>query len=265
MTVGPPSRRFALLLEYDGTRFSGSQLQPSARTVQGVLEDAILKATGEAARVAFAGRTDAGVHARGQVAAFTNATRLDPSVLVRALNAWLPEDAVVLAAAVVQDGFDPRRQALRRHYRYVIANREVRPAIERERVWHVGGVLDAGAMGAAAQSIEGTHDFSAFASALEKDEASTVRNLERFLVRRQGDGVVIDAVANAFLPHQVRRMVGALVEVGRGKMNSDAYARLLEGPPSSAGPAAPARGLTLVRVEYAEDIFPAVDSEATVW
>jgi tRNA pseudouridine(38-40) synthase len=116
-------RRVALLLEYDGSRFAGSQLQAEARTVQGVLEDAIEKATGERGRVAFAGRTDAGVHACGQVAAFSTTSRLDEDTLVRALNAWLPEDAVVLEARDVPLTFDPRREAVRRSYRYGIGTR----------------------------------------------------------------------------------------------------------------------------------------------
>src|SRR3954470_16981127 len=127
----PDSRRFALLLEYDGTRYAGSQLQASAPTVQSVLEDAVQRATGDASRVAFAGRTDAGVHALGQVASFVSATRLDPTTLVRALNAHLPADVAVRCAVRVDDAFDPRRQAVGRLYRYVIDNRPVRPALQR--------------------------------------------------------------------------------------------------------------------------------------
>jgi len=248
-------RRVALLLEYDGTRFAGSQLQSNAVTVQGVLEDAVVKATEETSRIAFAGRTDAGVHARGQVAAFTTGSRLDRETLRRALNAWLPEDVAVREAVDVAADFDPRRDALRRHYRYVIDNAVVRPALERSRAWHVVGELDVEAMAAAAKRMVGKHDFAAFASRLEDAGASTVRELQSFEVSRDGSSILLDVTANAFLPHQVRRMVGALVEVGRGKLSVEGYAALLQGPPSSAGPAAPSHGLYLMRVSYGGALF----------
>jgi tRNA pseudouridine38-40 synthase len=256
-------RRVALLLEYDGARFAGSQLQANAVTVQGALEDAILKATEGASRAAFAGRTDSGVHARGQVVAFTTNTWLDNETLQRALNAWLPEDVAVRAVADVVQQFDPRRDARRRWYRYVIDNRDVRPALGRGRAWHVPGALDVRAMDAAAKGLVGSHDFAAFASKLEDAAASTVREVYAFDVTREGHFVHVDVTANAFLPHQVRRMTGALVEVGRGKLTGEAFSALLDGPAASAGPAAPARGLYLMRVEYAERVF-ALDSEAAV-
>jgi tRNA pseudouridine38-40 synthase len=263
--VEPSPRRFALLLEYDGGRFAGSQLQSNAVTVQSVLEDSIAKATGEASRVAFAGRTDAGVHAYGQVASFVTSSLHTPEVMLRAVNAWLPADVVARAVVETEPDFDPRRHALRRHYRYVIDNRPARPALRRGRAWHVAGHLDVTAMAAAARGLIGRHDFAAFASRLEGREASTVRELMCFDVHRKSDSVDCDVSANAFLPHQVRRMVGALVEVGKGKCSVEDYACLLEGPPSSAGPAAPARGLYLMRVVYEPEIFPGVDSEDGVW
>ena len=256
MESQPPGRRIALLLEYDGTRLAGSQFQVNARTVQGELEAAIGKTTGEAVRCAFAGRTDAGVHARGQVAAFSTASALSPDTIANALNHWLPEDIVVPAAAEVESAFDPRRQAVRRHYRFVIENRRSRPALDRRFVWHVAGHLDVAAMSEAAQLLAGEHDFAAFASALEDPGASTVRRLDCFDVKREGSQIMLTASGNAFLPHQVRRMTGALVSVGQGKLAPAAYRALLEGPPSSAGPAAPARGLTLMAVEYEREIFP---------
>lgn len=249
------SRRFALLLEYDGTRFAGSQLQPNARSVQGVLEEAIERVTIERSRVSMAGRTDAGVHAYGQVASFVSGTRLEPAVLKRALNACLPEDVVVRALRAVAESFDPRRQALRRHYRYLIDSRDERPALERQRMWSVPGPLDVQAMSVAARSIQGRHNFAAFAGALENPGASTLRDLQRFDVNSSGRTIVCDATANAFLPHQVRRMVGALVEVGRGRLSPEQYAALLSGPPGSAGPAAPAHGLYLLCVDYEPPLF----------
>jgi tRNA pseudouridine38-40 synthase len=256
-------RRVALLLEYDGARFAGSQLQSNAITVQGVLEDAIIKATEESSRAAFAGRTDAGVHAQGQVAAFSTGSRLDCQTLRRALNAWLPDDVAVKAVADVGPDFDPRRDARRRRYRYVINNGATRSALERRRAWHVAGQLDAIAMAAGAAQLVGKHDFAAFASRLEDPSASTVRELYGFEVTRDGRSFLVDMEANAFLPHQVRRMTGALVDVGRGKVTPEAYGALLAGPPTSAGPAAPPHGLYLMAVEYETPLFR-LDSTNTV-
>jgi tRNA pseudouridine38-40 synthase len=257
----PASRRLALLVEYDGGAYAGSQLQKNARTVQSVLEEAILKATEQPARVAFAGRTDARVHALGQVASFLTHSTLDCGTLVRALNAWLPDDVVVREAADVALDFDVRRDARRRHYRYFIDNRQARPALERNRAWHVAPYLDVEAMAVAARSIIGTHDFAAFASSLE-DAGSTERQLYSFGVRRKEHLVRLDVVANAFLPHQVRRMVGALAEVGKAKRSVEEYGALLNGMPASAGPSAPAHGLYLVGVEYAETLFSAGGRES---
>jgi tRNA pseudouridine38-40 synthase len=254
-------RRVAVLVEYDGSGFAGSQLQTDARTVQGVLEDAVIKATEIPARVAFAGRTDAGVHARGQVASFVTNSRLDTQTLQRALNAWLPEDVSVREVVDVDLDFDPRRDARRRHYRYVVNNRDARPALDRGRAWHVPGDLDVRAMAEAARGLIGRHDFAAFASRLEDEAASTVRELHCFAVTRRDGVILLNVEANAFLPHQVRRMAGALVEVGRGKMTPQEYVSLLECPPASAVPAAPPHGLCLMRVEYATPLFKTLDSE----
>lgn len=254
------SRRVALLLEYDGTRYAGSQLQANAATVQSVLERAIEETTTQHARVGFAGRTDAGVHARGQVASFVTGTRLTVEVLQRALNARLPDDVVVRAAADVGLDFDPRRHARRRHYRYVIDNRPTRSALDRARAWHVGRALDVASMAEAARTIVGEHDFRAFASKLEDSSASTVRDLQRFDVTRRGREIVLDVVGNAFLPHQVRRMAGALVEVGKSKLGLEEYSRLLAGAPASSGPVAPPHGLYLLRVQYDTVVFPMLDS-----
>jgi tRNA pseudouridine38-40 synthase len=257
------TRRLALLIEYDGTGFAGSQLQTDARTVQGVLEAAIEKTTQESSRVAFAGRTDAGVHAQGQVASFVTASTLDAYTVRRALNAWLPEDVVVRAVTDVDEGFDPRRGAVKRRYRYEIDNRQARSALGRWRVWHVAASLDVEAMSIAASSVIGHRDFAAFASRLEKEGASTYRDLTRFDVTRQHERVTCVLEANAFLPHQVRRMVGALVEVGKGKLDPAAYSAMLSGAPASAGPAAPPYGLYLERVFYPVDPFGAgLDSSA---
>lgn len=250
-----PQRRIALLMEYDGGRFAGSQLQKNALTVQAVLEQAIERATSAYSRAAFAGRTDAGTHARGQVASFLTESRLEPAVMVRALNAWLPEDVAVRDAAEVETTFDVRRHAERRHYRYTIRNARVRPVLDRQQAWHVSGDLDLASMSEAAARLIGVHDFAAFAGPMESADASTVRELFSLTVRRQGDDIIIDATASAFLPHQVRRMAGSLVEVGRGKLTPSQFAAQLDGPPASAGPVAPAHGLCLMRVDYETPVF----------
>ena len=254
-------RRIALLLEYDGTRFAGSQFQPDAATVQGEVEAAIEEITQEKARLALAGRTDAGVHALGQVGAFDINGGLNLEVLFRALNAVLPKDIAIRGIEEVEPGFDPRRRAVRRHYRYLIDNGPARPVLGRGEVWYVGGELDVEAMATAAQLLVGVRDFAAFAGPVEGG-GSTGRDLQRLEVTRDGRRVRIDAVGNAFLPHQVRRMTGALVEVGRSRIGIDAFGALLAGPSGSAGPAAPARGLTLVAVEYEQPLFAPMESEA---
>jgi tRNA pseudouridine38-40 synthase len=259
------TRRFALLLEYDGMRFAGSQMQKNALSVQEALEAAIEGATGRRSRVAFAGRTDAGTHALGQVASFDSQTRLDPDTLLKAVNAWLPEDVVARDVAEVEATFDPRRDAVQRHYRYVVRTGSKRSALDRGRVWFVSYELDTSSMQAAASSIIGMHDFAAFAGPMESPEASTVRELSCFSVRPKGDDIVFDLTANAFLPHMVRRMVGSLVEVGRGRLTPDQYAAQLQRPPTSAGPVAPARGLYLMSVSYSQPLFRALlDSNHTL-
>lgn len=241
-------RRIALLLEYEGTAYRGSQYQDNGPSIQGELEAAIRELTGETVRAAFAGRTDAGVHAIGQVAAFDTASRIEPADFVRGLNHFLPGDIAVVAARVVEPGFDPRRQARSRVYRYRIDNRPVRSPLTRRMAWHVAKPLDVAAMQRAALRLEGAHDFAAFAGPYEGPTARTLRRCE---VRADGTAVTVELEAQAFLPHQVRRTVGPLVEVGLGRMTEDEVAALLErAAPSSAGPAAPACGLCLVRIAY---------------
>jgi tRNA pseudouridine38-40 synthase len=200
----------------------------------------------------MAGRTDAGVHARGQVASFLTESALDAGTFMAALNAHLPADVAVIASAEAPVDFDVRRDAVRRHYRYLIENRSGRPALERGRVWQVAQPLDVASMAAAAAGLVGEHDFAAFASAPSTPGASTVRRIYSFEVSKEGSRISLDVVANAFLPHQVRRMAGALVEVGRGKLTPSEYIAYLDGPPASVGPAAPPYGLYLMAVEYPE-------------
>ncbi len=252
--VGEPDartggRRIAVVLEYDGTAYSGSQYQENGPSIQSELESAIRKLTGAPVRAAFAGRTDAGVHALRQVAAFDTESKLAPVEFVSGLNHFLPRDIAVRGAREVAAGFDPRRHARSRVYRYRIDSRPVRPALARERAWHVPKPLDVAAMQRAARRLEGTHDFAAFAG---PHQGSTERTLRRCDVTAAHCGrVTVEMEAQAFLPHQVRRTVGPLVEVGLGKLSEEAFAALLDrAGPSSAGPAAPACGLYLVRVVY---------------
>lgn len=246
---GAGVRRIALLLEYDGTAYRGSQYQDNGPSIQAALESAIEKLTGELlARAAFAGRTDTGVHALGQVAAFDTRGSLGEAEFVSGLNHFLPLDIAVRAAREVETEFDPRRNARSRAYRYRIDTRPVRSPLMRDRTWQLGRALDAGAMQRAARRLEGAHDFAAFAGAYE---GLTSRTLRRCDVRACGAGVTVEMEAQAFLPHQVRRTVGPLVEVGLGRMSEEALVALLEAAaPSSAGPAAPACGLYLSHIEY---------------
>jgi tRNA pseudouridine38-40 synthase len=247
--AGEPPQRLALVLEYDGSPpLAGSQRQKRTPSVQSALETALRKLTGERLRVAFAGRTDAGVHATGQVAAFTTASRLATEVFVRGLNAWLPEQIAVRRAVEVPEGFDPRRHASSRTYRYTIYNAPVRSPLWRAHAWHVAEPLETAAMQRAAAELVGEHDFAAFS---RREGVSTVRCLRRAEVKRRGPLVTVELEANAFLRQQVRRTVGALVQVGAGRLSPAAFRALLRrAEPASAGPVAPARGLCLLRVSY---------------
>ena len=249
MTAQPTRRRIALVLEYDGSRYSGSQVQRHTPSIQSELEAAIRRLAGEQLRVAFAGRTDSGVHATGQVAAFTTASSLPIETFLRGLNAWLPQEIAVRRAVEAPLDFDPRRHASSRTYRYTIYNASVRSPLWRTSAWHVVEPLDDAAMQRAASSLLGRHDFAAFS---RREPTMTVRCVHRCEVRREGRLVTIELEANAFLRQQVRRTVGALVQVGRRKLGvSDIRGLLRRAEPSSAGPVAPACGLYLMRVDYA--------------
>ncbi len=250
------ARRLALLLEYDGSPpLAGSQLQKHAPSVQGELEAALQQLTGEQTRVAFAGRTDAGVHAFGQVTAFTTASKLKTEVFVRGLNALLPASIAVRNAIEAPADFDPRRHASSRSYRYVIYNTPARSPLWRARAWHVAEPLDTAAMQSAADALVGEHDFAAFS---RREGVSTVRCIRRCAVERRPPLVEVEIEANAFLRHQVRRTVGALAQAGLGKQTPAGLRKLLRrAEPASAGPVAPACGLYLVRVAY-----PGLDLEA---
>jgi len=241
----PRERRFRARVEYDGTDLAGFQLQLNARTVQGELEIALARLAGGARVVVDgAGRTDAGVHATGQVIAFTYAGRLSAPELERAINAQLPADIALRDVRRAPVGFQPRRAARYREYRYTVWNGPRSPLRER----HALGVrvpLDDVAMARAASVFTGRHDFSAFGGV----DRSPVRTVHAVRVRREGRLVTIDVRADAFLRGQVRRMVAALLEVGLGKMDTDdVVAALAAGTPALDGAMAPAKGLCLRRV-----------------
>jgi tRNA pseudouridine38-40 synthase len=246
---GKPFRRIALVVEYDGTAYAGSQYQKNASTIQGELERALEKLTGERTRLALAGRTDAGVHAEGQVVSFRTQTPYGVEVLVRALNAHLPQDIVVRSAREVMLGFQVRRQARRRWYRYLIYNGRQRPALRRHYCWHIAQPLDVEAMQEAAGQLVGEHDLAAFAA--PSAPGRTVRTVYRAEVSRRRSWVMFDIEANSFLQQQVRRTVGALVQVGLGKQTVEGFRRLLASAEKGAATlAAPPRGLCLMAVEY---------------
>ena len=243
--------RYRLVVEYDGTPFVGWQHQQNGRSIQEVLEAAILRFTGEAVRVHCAGRTDAGVHATHQVVHLDLARQWPVDTVRDAANAHLrPHPVAVIAAAEVASGFHARASAIQRHYRYRILNRRAPPTVDRDRVWHVPWPLDAEPMQEAARMLRGRHDFTTFRSS-ECQALSPIRTLERLDVARSGQDILIEVSARAFLHHQVRSMTGTLMLVGAGKWSPERVRAALEARSRSAcGPMAPPSGLTLVGVDY---------------
>ena len=242
---------FKLTIAYDGTRFVGWQRQATGTSVQGLLEDALAELDGRKVTVTGAGRTDAGVHALGQVAAATIERAIDAVSVVRAINTRLPPEIRVLDAVEVPASFRTRFDAKAKTYRYRIWNAEVVSPFERAHVWHVPAPsLDVGAMAAAAVLIEGRHDFAAF-QATGGDAATTTRVV--FSSRVNGDGSLItyEIRGDGFLRHMVRNIVGTLVEVGRGSRSAAWVTEVLAGRSRAhAGRTAPPEGLFLVGVEY---------------
>ena len=243
--------RYKLIIEYDGTPFVGWQMQDNGPTVQGLLTDAIAAFTGERAAVQGAGRTDAGVHALGQVAHVDLGKDWDDATMRDAINAHLrPHPIAVLAAAHAAPDFDARFSATRRHYLYRIANRRADLALDVNRAWRVPRPLDAGAMHDAAQLLIGRHDFTTFRAA-ECQAKSPVKTLDRLDVKRDGDNISVRAEARSFLQHQVRSMVGSLVHVGEGKWSAnDLAAALARRDRAACGQVAPPHGLYLLKVDY---------------
>lgn len=245
--------RYKLTIEYDGSPFLGWQVQDGGLTVAGVLEAAVHRLSGEAARVHGAGRTDTGVHATGQVAHIDLSKDWDADTVRDGMNAHLrPHPVAVLSAEQVAADFDARFSAVKRHYLYRILNRRADLALDRNRVWRVARPLDERAMHEAAQHLVGNHDFTTFRAA-ECQAKSPVKTLDVLSVTREGQEIRIEASARSFLHHQVRSIVGSLVQVGDGKWTPADMKRALEARDRSAcGQVAPSDGLYLVRVDYAK-------------
>ncbi len=253
MKVAGPAAggRIVLIIEYDGTRYHGSQLQANAPTVQGEIEKALQKLTGEKTRVKAASRTDAGVHAKGQVVSFGTGSGLRLTAFVEGLNHYLPRDVAVKEAFRADDSFDVRRGALSREYKYTILNRPTRSPMQQGFSCRVTGNLDIEAMNQACQALVGRHDFASFVSSPEVAKKNTVRNVYKAAVEQDKEMVVFSMVANSFLTHQVRNTVGSLIKVGQGKMTVTEFNDMVGArTPGLAGPMAPAGGLCLMRVNY---------------
>jgi tRNA pseudouridine38-40 synthase len=245
--------RLAVGIEYAGTRYAGWQRQPTAPSVQAEVERALALVADHPLTVTCAGRTDAGVHALGQVAHFDTEAARPLHGWVCGANGHLPADVAIAWAAVVGADFHARYAARSRTYRYLILNRPTRAPLAADRAWLVHTALDALCMHAAAQALVGEHDFSAFRAA-ECQAPLPVRRLERITVERHGARLVVEVAANAFLHHMVRNIVGSLVRVGEGARPREWLADVLASRDRrSAGPTAPAAGLYLAAVEYAPE------------
>jgi tRNA pseudouridine38-40 synthase len=244
------TRRLKLIVEYEGTEYHGWQVQPGLDTIQGRLETALARLAGAPVRVMGAGRTDAGVHALGQVASCTAAWRLDDATLRRALNALLPRDIVVRDLATAPPEFDARRSARSKTYRYTLLRQPTRSPVHARTSLHVPHALDLAAMVEAGRDLLGTHDFSAFRAGTCA-AATPVRTVTRAAWRTDGSLWHFEIDGNAFLQHMVRIIVGTLLEVGRGARRPADLAEVLASRDRRrAGKTAAPQGLCLVTVDY---------------
>lgn len=245
-----PSRNIKLVIEYDGTNYCGWQVQPNGPTIQSEIEKALREITGERVRIHGAGRTDAGVHARGQVASFMTGSQLPPQRLLNALNAVLAPDIAIITVEEAPASFHARYSAKSKRYRYVIVQRSVRSALERNRAFHIPEPLDYIAMADAGSMLVGTKDLSSFGCNAGRDD-NPVRTVMGITVKKQEEMLVIEMEAVSFLYKMARSIAGTLIEVGRGKLTPADFKRILHARDrGSASPTAPAHGLYLVKVSY---------------
>ena len=243
--------KIVLTLEYDGTHYHGFQWQTGLSSIQREVEKAIKKLTGERRRVIAASRTDAGVHAAGQVVSFRTESSLPTATFVQGLNHYLPRDIAVKAARRVDDSYNVRSNAISREYSYYILNSPTRSPMREGFSCFVTSPLDIETANQAAEALIGEHDFASFASSNGTKIRSTVKRVFKANLERDGELVIFNIVANSFLTHQVRNTVGALIRVGLGKMSVDEFSSIIEAKkPGLAGPTAPACGLRLNRINY---------------
>jgi tRNA pseudouridine38-40 synthase len=247
--AAPGVRCIKAVVEYDGTRYAGFQSQPNLLTIQVELERALSEVTQEEVKVVGAGRTDAGVHASGQVIHFITGWKRSLEELHRAFNALLASDVAVKEMTVAPPDFHARYSALTREYRYTILNQSIRSPLEARYAYHHEQHLDAEAMDEALECLVGSHDFASFGQPTQGD--STVRDVVRAACRQDGNHIYVDLTANAFLRHMARTIVGTLLPVGRGLLRPGDVSAILEAKDRSrAAPPAPAHGLCLARVNY---------------
>ncbi|MYC39637.1 MAG: tRNA pseudouridine(38-40) synthase TruA [Candidatus Dadabacteria bacterium] len=244
-------KNIKIVIEYDGTDYHGWQCQANLPTVQKTIEDALRQITGENIKITGSGRTDAGVHAMGQVASFLTETQLDSETLRKALNSTLPRDISIIKALEVPEGFHAQFSSRNKIYEYRIFNRPHPPALQRNRVWHIPEKLDTGKMKEAASHLEGKHDFSVFATA-DITVKTTVRTVKRVHIKKTREGIIlIEIEANGFLKRMVRMITGTLVETGKGKLAPEGFGQILaQGQKTKNVFTAPPQGLFLKKVLY---------------
>jgi tRNA pseudouridine38-40 synthase len=244
--------KIVLVLEYDGANYCGFQFQENVKTVQDEIEKALHKLTGETLRIVSASRTDAGVHAKGQVVSYWTAGRLAEERILNGLNHYLPQDIAVKAVYKVNNRFNVQKDAVSREYSYIIWNSRTRSPLQRANSHYIWGALDIAAMNRACELLVGEHDLSSFITDYSQSIIkSTIKTVHLARVEKEGDRVTFNIVANAFLPHQVRNTVGALIRVGLKKLTVDDFKTMMEAKkPGLAGPTVPAQGLYLIQVNY---------------
>lgn len=246
--------KFVLIIEYDGTQYHGFQWQPGLPTIQAEMEEAIRKLYGQSSRVISASRTDAGVHAKGQVVSFWAKPAVDTTTLVKALNHYLPGDIAVKAAYRAGNDFNVRRDALSREYRYYILNRDTRSPFSKTFALFMPKVLNIQVMHKACQLMQGKHDFISFTNSLDTAR-DAMRHVYEAKIDKREEFVVFCIEANSFLPHQVRNTVGPLIRLGLDKMGIEEFHDIMEAKKLGlAGPTAPAHGLWLTKVNYSKPL-----------